>query len=105
MLLHRKRRSCQNAVHYAKASNLQLGDALTQAQIDTLSPPMLWYVEQSVPDPSWVSTGWVACPTITALMPQVYLPQNWSALPADRTITKSGLCCIIDSGRSHTELS
>jgi filamentous hemagglutinin len=48
---------------------------------------MLWYVEQSVPDPSCVSTGPVACPTITALMPQVYLPQNWSAMCADGTIT------------------
>ncbi|MFP3558076.1 hypothetical protein SB861_46550 [Paraburkholderia sp. SIMBA_049] len=31
----------QNAVDYAKANNLQLGDALTQAQLNTLSAPML----------------------------------------------------------------
>jgi len=77
----------QNAVDYAKANNLQLGDALTQAQLNTLSAPMLWYVEQSVPDPGCVSTGPVGCPTVTALMPQVYLPQNWSAMSADGTIT------------------
>ncbi|CAN7282247.1 filamentous hemagglutinin N-terminal domain-containing protein [Paraburkholderia hospita] len=77
----------QNAIDYAKANNLQLGDALTQAQLSTLSAPMLWYVEQSVPDPGCVSTGPVTCPTVTALMPQVYLPQNWSAMSADGTIT------------------
>jgi len=77
----------QNAIDYAKANNLQLGDALTQAQLNTLSAPMLWYVEQSVPDPGCVSTGPVGCPTVTALMPQVYLPQNWSAMSADGTIT------------------
>jgi filamentous hemagglutinin len=76
----------QNALNYAEANNLQLGDALTQAQVATLSQPMLWYVEQSVPDPSCVSTGPIACPTVTALMPQVYLPQNWSAMSADGTI-------------------
>ncbi|MEM5344266.1 filamentous hemagglutinin N-terminal domain-containing protein [Paraburkholderia azotifigens] len=77
----------QNAVDYAKTNNLQLGDALTQTQLSTLSEPMLWYVQQSVPDPSCVSTGPVTCPTVTALMPQVYLPQNWSAMSADGTIT------------------
>lgn len=29
---------------------------------------MLWYVQQTVPDPECTAT----CPTITALMPQVY---------------------------------
>src|SRR5476651_536358 len=69
----------QNAIDYAKQNNLQLGDALSQ--------PMLWYVQQSVPDPSCVSTGPVACPTVTALMPQVYLPQNTSAMSAGGNIT------------------
>ena len=69
----------QNALDYAKQNNLQLGVALSQAQINELSKPMLWYVEQTVPDPSCVSTGIVTCKTVTALMPQVYLPSNSSS--------------------------
>jgi filamentous hemagglutinin len=69
----------QNALDYAKQNNLQLGVALSQAQINELSKPMLWYVEQTVPDPGCVSTGIVTCKTVTALMPQVYLPSNSSS--------------------------
>jgi len=69
----------QNALDYAKQNNLQLGVALSQAQINELSKPMLWYVEQTVPDPSCVSTGIVTCKTVTALMPQVYLPSSSSS--------------------------
>lgn len=36
---------------------------------------MLWYVEQTVPDPSCKATGTFQCGTINALMPQVYLPK------------------------------
>ncbi len=76
----------QNALNYAEQNNLQLGDALSQTQINALTQPMLWYVEQTVPDPSCISTGVVTCPTITALMPQVYLPPNWDAMSAGGNI-------------------
>lgn len=75
-----------NAVAYAEQNNLQLGTALTQTQINALTEPMLWYVEQTVPDPTCTATGTATCPTITALMPQVYLPQNSSALSAGGNI-------------------
>ncbi|MDQ0625877.1 beta strand repeat-containing protein [Paraburkholderia graminis] len=76
----------QNALDYAKANNLQLGDALTQTQVSELDKPMLWYVEQTVPDPSCTAVGHVTCPTITALMPQVYLPSDTSAMSAGGNI-------------------
>ncbi|MFM0197555.1 DUF637 domain-containing protein [Paraburkholderia strydomiana] len=47
---------------------------------------MLWYVEQTVPDPSCTAVGHVSCPTITALMPQVYLPSDTSAMSAGGNI-------------------
>ncbi|MBB5441919.1 MULTISPECIES: filamentous hemagglutinin N-terminal domain-containing protein [unclassified Paraburkholderia] len=79
----------QNALDYATANNLQLGDALTQAQVNTLDKPMLWYVEQTVPDPSCTATGPAlnTCPTSTALMPQVYLPTNSNAMSAGGNIS------------------
>ncbi|MDR6484791.1 two-partner secretion domain-containing protein [Paraburkholderia terricola] len=77
----------QNALDYATTNNLQLGTALTQTQINALDKPMLWYVEQTVPDPSCLATGVAACPTITALMPQVYLPSDTSAMSAGGNIT------------------
>lgn len=67
-----------NAIQYATQNNLQLGRPLTQAQIGALDKPMLWYTEQSVPDPacSFKST---TCGSINALMPQVYLPANYAS--------------------------
>ncbi|MCP3728377.1 filamentous hemagglutinin N-terminal domain-containing protein [Paraburkholderia sp. CNPSo 3272] len=79
----------QNALTYAQQNNLQLGTALTQTQINALTQPMLWYVEQTVPDPQCQATGTATCPTITALMPQVYLPENQSALSAGGNIEAS----------------
>jgi filamentous hemagglutinin len=64
-----------NAINYATQNNIQLGQALSQQQINALTAPMLWYVEQTVPDPSCSATGTARCGTINALMPQVYLPQ------------------------------
>ena len=78
-----------NATEYAKAHDIQLGQALTQQQIGELTQPMLWYVEQTVPQPGCMSTGTYSCPTVTALMPQVYLPANTSALSADGNIVAS----------------
>ncbi|WP_196381670.1 hypothetical protein, partial [Ralstonia solanacearum] len=42
----------QNAADYAKAHNVQLGQALTHDQLAALDKPMLWYVTQQVPDPN-----------------------------------------------------
>jgi hypothetical protein len=78
-----------NAEQYAKANNVQLGQALTQQQLGELTQPMLWYVEQTVPEPGCSATGTLTCPTVTALMPQVYLPANTSALSADGNIVAS----------------
>ncbi|WP_232435675.1 filamentous hemagglutinin N-terminal domain-containing protein [Burkholderia ubonensis] len=77
----------QNAVDYSKTHGLQLGAALTQTQVNALDKPMLWYVEQTVPDPTCHATGVATCPTITALMPQVYLPQDTHAMSAGGNIT------------------
>ena|GEM_PF-567946 len=77
----------QNAIDYSKSRSLQLGAALTQEQINTLDKPMLWYVEQTVPDPMCHATGPATCPTITALMPQVYLPQDTAAMSAGGNIS------------------
>ncbi|WP_231748491.1 adhesin [Burkholderia latens] len=77
----------QNAIEYSKAHDLQLGAALTQEQINALDKPMLWYVEQTVPDPTCHATGTATCPTITALMPQVYLPVDTQAMSAGGNIS------------------
>ncbi|WP_249173912.1 DUF637 domain-containing protein [Burkholderia sp. AU19243] len=77
----------QNAIDYSKAHDLQLGAALTQEQINALDKPMLWYVEQTVPDPTCHATGTATCPTITALMPQVYLPVDTQAMSAGGNIS------------------
>nr|WP_276538254.1 filamentous hemagglutinin N-terminal domain-containing protein [Burkholderia multivorans] len=76
-----------NAIDYSKAHDLQLGTALTQEQINALDKPMLWYVEQTVPDPTCHATGAASCPTITALMPQVYLPVDTQAMSAGGNIS------------------
>lgn len=76
----------QNALEYAKTNGLQLGAALTQAQVGALDKPMLWYVEQTVPDPRCTATGVGVCPTITALMPQIYLPSDTRAMSAGGNI-------------------
>ncbi|MCG5258655.1 filamentous hemagglutinin N-terminal domain-containing protein [Cupriavidus gilardii] len=77
----------QNALEYAQANGVQLGEALTQAQVNELDKPMLWYVEQTVPDPSCTATGTASCPTITALMPQIYLPADMQAMSAGGNIS------------------
>src|SRR5262249_19155245 len=68
----------KNAADYAAANNLPLGAALTQAQINALDKPMLWYVEQTVPDPSCNTASSRVCPGVTALVPQVYLPEGYT---------------------------
>ena len=89
-----------NAIQYAKANNLALGTALTQAQIAALDAPMLWYVEETVPQPGCTATGNASCPTVTALMPQVYLPQNYAVVQHDGTITGQDVSLTATGGGS-----
>ncbi|WP_080412168.1 filamentous hemagglutinin N-terminal domain-containing protein [Burkholderia ubonensis] len=75
-----------NAIAYAKAHNIALGTALSSQQVTALDAPMLWYVEETVPEPGCTATGVASCPTVAALMPQVYLPQNYAVVQHDGTI-------------------
>ncbi|MHA6910396.1 beta strand repeat-containing protein, partial [Ralstonia pseudosolanacearum] len=76
----------QNTVDYAKAHNVQLGQALTPGQLAALDKPMLWYVTQQVPDPNCLSS---ACPMVSALVPQVYLPPGYSGIEPGGSIVAS----------------
>ncbi len=76
----------QNAADYAKAHNVQLGQALTHDQLAVLDKPMLWYVTQQVPDPNCLSS---ACPMVSALVPQVYLPPGYSGIEPGGSIVAS----------------
>ena len=76
----------QNAVDYAKAHNIQLGQVLTPDQLAALDKPMLWYVTQQVPDPNCMSG---ACPMVSALVPQVYLPPGYSGIEPGGSIVAS----------------
>ncbi|WP_245001887.1 DUF637 domain-containing protein [Cupriavidus pinatubonensis] len=80
----------KNAADYAKEHNLTLGTALTPEQVAKLDKPMLWYVEQAVPDPSCNTASSVVCPGVNALVPQVYLPEGYAQAltkPTGGTIT------------------
>lgn len=89
-----------NAVDYAKAHDIQLGQALTPDQIAGLDKPLLWYVQQQVPDPSCM-TG--ACPMVTALVPQVYLPQGYSGIePGGSIVATKTLDLVADSPIQNT---
>ncbi|WP_454725791.1 MULTISPECIES: two-partner secretion domain-containing protein [Cupriavidus] len=68
----------RNAADYAKEHSIALGTALTPEQVSALDAPMLWYVQQAVPDPSCNSLASTACPTVNALVPQVYLPEGYA---------------------------
>ena len=70
-----------NTIDFATQNNIQLGQPLTPQQIGSIDKPMLWYTEQSVPDPSCSFTA-TLCPNINALMPQVVLPQNYTGTTA-----------------------
>ncbi len=75
------------ALQYAEQNNIALGTQLSQAQLAQINAPMLWYVEQTVPEPGCTATGNGACPTVQALMPEVLLPQNYAVVNADGEIT------------------
>ncbi len=61
----------QNAVEFASQYGIRLGTALTDTQQALLTKPILWYVEETVTGPDGKS--------YTALVPRVYLPQNYVA--------------------------
>ncbi|SIT35568.1 Filamentous haemagglutinin family outer membrane protein [Paraburkholderia ribeironis] len=75
------------ALRYAEQNNVALGTQLSAAQLAQINAPMLWYVEQSVPEPGCTVTGSGACPTVQALMPEVLLPQNYAEVSADGEIS------------------
>ncbi|WP_244107004.1 filamentous hemagglutinin N-terminal domain-containing protein [Burkholderia ambifaria] len=75
------------ALEYAKDRNIALGTQLSDAQLAMVDHPMLWYVEQSVPEPGCSTTGGATCPTVQALMPEVLLPKNYAVVNADGEIT------------------
>ncbi|MDO3534710.1 filamentous hemagglutinin N-terminal domain-containing protein [Ralstonia pseudosolanacearum] len=90
----------QNAVDYAKAHSVQLGQALTPEQLAALDKPMLWYVTQQVPDPNCLSG---ACPMVSALVPQVYLPQGYSGIePGGSIVASKSLELLADSPIRNT---
>ncbi|SPC10168.1 EndoU domain-containing protein [Cupriavidus taiwanensis] len=68
----------KNAADYAKEHSIVLGTALTQQQINELDKPLLWYVQQQVPDPSCNTAASTVCPSVLALVPQVYLPDGYA---------------------------
>ncbi|OJA61586.1 hypothetical protein BGV68_04550 [Burkholderia ubonensis] len=76
-----------NAIDYAKAHDLKIGVALSSEQLASLDKPMLWYVEQAVPQPGCTATGGAVCPTVEALMPQVYLPQGYASIGTEGVIS------------------
>ncbi|MGZ2749720.1 two-partner secretion domain-containing protein [Burkholderia stagnalis] len=76
-----------NAIDYAKTHDLKIGVALSSEQLASLDKPMLWYAEQAVPQPGCTATGGAVCPTVEALMPQVYLPQGYAAMSTDGVIS------------------
>ncbi|ANH74766.1 filamentous hemagglutinin family outer membrane protein [Ralstonia insidiosa] len=84
----------QNAVDYAKANDIKLGQALTPQQTAALDKPMLWYVTQQVPDPNCMSG---ACPMVSALVPQVYLPQGYTGIEPGGSIVASQSLDLIAS--------
>ena len=90
-----------NAIQYATDHNLQLGKPLTQAQIGALDKPMLWYTEQSVPDPacSFQST---TCGSINALMPQVYLPAGYASNTTGGVISGSDVKLTFSQSITNT---
>ncbi|PZX25378.1 filamentous hemagglutinin [Cupriavidus phytorum] len=68
----------KNAADYAKEHSIALGTALTQQQINELDKPLLWYVQQQVPDPNCNTAASMVCPNVLALVPQVYLPDGYA---------------------------
>ncbi|AXL53218.1 filamentous hemagglutinin [Paraburkholderia caffeinilytica] len=75
------------ALQYAEQNNIALGTQLSQAQLALINAPMLWYTEETVPEPGCTATGSGACPTVQTLMPEVLLPANYAQVGADGEIS------------------
>lgn len=93
-----------NAAEYAKTNHITLGQALTDDQIKALDAPMLWYVEQAVPDPRCTAASSV-CPSVNALVPQVYLPEGYAqalSLPTGGTISGDNIRIAVDGQLRNT---
>ncbi|MFP3275593.1 MAG: DUF637 domain-containing protein [Paraburkholderia sp.] len=75
------------ALQYAEKNNIALGTELSAAQLALVNEPMLWYTEETVPEPGCTATGNGVCPTVQALMPEVLLPQNYASVSADGEIS------------------
>ncbi|TXH99117.1 MAG: filamentous hemagglutinin N-terminal domain-containing protein, partial [Rhizobium sp.] len=89
----------KNAADYARDNHIKLGQALTDDQVMALDAPMLWYVEQAVPDPRCSTVSSVVCPTVNALVPQVYLPEGYAqamATPTGGTISGRDISVTVD---------
>jgi filamentous hemagglutinin len=96
------------ALQYAEQNNIALGTQLSQSQLAQINAPMLWYVEETVPEPGCTATGNGACPTVQALMPEVLLPQNFATVNADGTITGTNVALnyansILNTGSVNAE--
>jgi len=76
-----------NTIAFAEQNNIALGTQLSAAQLQLVNAPMLWYVQQTVPEPGCIATGNAACPTVQTLMPEVLLPPNYSSVSAGGQIT------------------
>ena len=77
-----------NAIAYAEAQRVAIGQALSEEQVAALDRPMLWYVEKQVPDASCRDIGALSqtnCPTLAALVPVLYLDR----VSAERLSTQS----------------
>jgi len=75
------------SLEYAEQNNIALGTQLSAAQLALVNEPMLWYVQETVPEPGCTATGGATCPTVQALMPEVLLPQNYASVSAAGTIS------------------
>lgn len=94
----------KNAADYAKEHNLALGQALSVDQVKALDAPMLWYVEQAVPDPRCTLASTI-CPSVNALVPQVYLPEGYAqalAVPTGGTISGENIKLSVDGQLRNT---
>ncbi|MFJ5382856.1 DUF637 domain-containing protein [Cupriavidus sp. CER94] len=94
----------KNAADYAKEHNLALGQALSADQVKALDAPMLWYVEQAVPDPRCTLASTI-CPSVNALVPQVYLPEGYAqalAVPTGGTISGENIKLTVDGQLRNT---
>ncbi|WP_404994341.1 hypothetical protein [Cupriavidus pauculus] len=74
------------------------------ADSPALDAPMLWYVEQAVPDPRCTLASTI-CPSVNALVPQVYLPEGYAqalAVPTGGTISGENIKLTVDGQLRNT---